>query len=140
VIVTVAAPTVAVLEAVNVSVLVPVVLAGLNEAVTPAGRPLAESATEPAKPFTGSTVMVLFPLALWPMLRLLGEADNEKLGTGATPVRVAIRVAPMGLPQPVTRSYPVTALKPVPAPAVGRLLPLVMSWKLAVKFAPTPML
>jgi hypothetical protein len=64
VIVTVAGPKVAVLEAVNVSALLVVVLAGLNEAVTPVGKPLADSATEPVNPFAGTTVMVLFPLAL----------------------------------------------------------------------------
>ena len=40
--VTVAGPTVAALEAVNVSALVVVALAGLKDAVTPAGSPLAE--------------------------------------------------------------------------------------------------
>lgn len=57
--VTVAAPTVAVLEAVNVSVLVPVVEAGLNAAVTPAGNPDAVKATLPVKPPDGVTVMAL---------------------------------------------------------------------------------
>jgi hypothetical protein len=64
VIVTVAGPTVAVLEAVRVSVLLVVALAGLKDAVTPAGRPLAERATDPLKLFSGVTVMVLAPLAL----------------------------------------------------------------------------
>jgi hypothetical protein len=64
VIVTVAGPSVAVLEAVSVRALLVVVLAGLNEAVTPAGRPLADRATEPVKPFAGTTVIVLPPLAL----------------------------------------------------------------------------
>ena len=63
VIVTVAGPTVAVLEAVSVSVLVVVALAGLKDAVTPAGRPEAERATDPAKLLSGVTVMVLVPLA-----------------------------------------------------------------------------
>ena len=63
VIVTVADPTVAVLEAVSVSVLVPVVLAGLNDAVTPAGRPLAVRATDPVKLLISVTVIVLLPAA-----------------------------------------------------------------------------
>ncbi len=51
VMVTVAVPTAAVLLAVRVSALVLVVLLGLNEAVTPEGRPEAERLTLPLKPF-----------------------------------------------------------------------------------------
>ena len=61
--VTVVVPVVAVPLAVNVTVLVLVVLAGLKLAVTPPGRPEAERLTEPLKPLTGVTVMVLVPLA-----------------------------------------------------------------------------
>ena len=49
VMVTVAEPTVAVLEAVSVNVLPVVALAGLKDAVTPVGRPVAERATNPVK-------------------------------------------------------------------------------------------
>ena len=51
VMVTVAVPNAAVLVAVRVSVLVVVVLLGLNNAVTPAGRPEAARLTLPLKPF-----------------------------------------------------------------------------------------
>jgi len=61
VIVTVAGPTVAVLDAVRVSVLLVVAVAGLKDAVTPAGRPLAERETDPLKLLSGVTVMVLVP-------------------------------------------------------------------------------
>jgi hypothetical protein len=61
--VTFVVPAVAVLEAVKVKLLVPVVDAGLKLAVTPAGKPLAASATVPLNPFCGATVMVLLPLA-----------------------------------------------------------------------------
>ena len=61
--VTVAVPVVAVLLAVKVSVLVPVVLEGLNEAVTPLGNPEADKLTLPPKPFEGLTVIVDVPLA-----------------------------------------------------------------------------
>lgn len=61
VMVTVDVPTVAVLLAVKVRVLLPVVLVGLKVAVTPAGRPEADRLTLPVKPFTGLTVMVLDP-------------------------------------------------------------------------------
>ena len=68
-------PAVAVLATVSVRMLVLVVLAGLNEAVTPAGKPLALSATDPLKLLIPVTVIVLAPLA--PATTLTGEADNE---------------------------------------------------------------
>ena len=73
--VTVVRPTVAVLAAVSVSVLVPVVLAGLNDAVTPAGRPLADRFTDPLKLLRSVTVTVLLPLV--PATTLKGVADSE---------------------------------------------------------------
>ena len=75
VMVTVAKPRVAVLEAVRVSVLLLVALAGLKDAVTPAGRPVAERATEPVKLLRAVTMIVLVPEVLW--TTLTGEADNE---------------------------------------------------------------
>lgn len=57
-----AVPVVAVLLAVSVSVLVVVAEAGLNEAVTPLGRPDADRPTLPVKPFSGVTVTVSVPL------------------------------------------------------------------------------
>jgi len=74
--VTVAVPVVAVLLAVRVRVLVPVVLDGLNDAVTPLGNPEADRLTLPLKPLDGVTVMVDVPLALWLTLRLVGDADS----------------------------------------------------------------
>src|SRR6266852_5665973 len=82
VMVTVAVPMVAVLPAVSVKVLVPVVLAGLKEAVTPLGRPEADKLTVPANPFWGVSVIVLVPLAPWAMLRLVGAADRLNCGGG----------------------------------------------------------
>lgn len=63
--VTVAAPTVAVFEAVNVSVLPdePVTEVGLKTAVTPAGSPLTLSAITPLKPLIELTVTLLAALA-----------------------------------------------------------------------------
>ena len=75
VMVTVARPRVAVLDAVRVSVLLVVALAGLKDAVTPAGRPDAERATVPLKLLSGVTVTVLVPLA--PCTTLADVADNE---------------------------------------------------------------
>ena len=76
--VTVTIPVAAVLLAVSVNVLVLAVLLGLNDAVTPLGRPDADKPTLPLKPFCGLTVMVLAPLAPWVMLRLLGDTERVK--------------------------------------------------------------
>ena len=78
VMVTVTGPVVAVLLAVSVRVLVPVVLVGLNEAVTPAGKPEADKLTMPLKPLSALIVMALVPLAPWTMVKLLGDAESVK--------------------------------------------------------------
>jgi hypothetical protein len=74
--VTVAAPIAAVLVAVSVNVLVFAVLLGLNDAVTPLGRPVADKLTLPMKPFCGVTVMVLAPLAPCVIVKLFGDAES----------------------------------------------------------------
>jgi len=76
VIVTVDVPVAAVPLAVSVNVLVLVVLVGTNDAVTPLGRPDADRATLPVKPFCGVTVIVLFPLVPWVIVTLAGDADR----------------------------------------------------------------
>src|SRR6266849_6291260 len=63
-------PVVAVLLAVNVKALDPVVLVGLKVAITPLGSADADKLTLPLNPFCGVTVM------------LLGEAARAKLGAG----------------------------------------------------------
>ena len=126
VMVTVTVPVVAVLLAVRVSVLVPVVGFGLIAAVTPLGNPDAPSVTLPANPPASWTVMVLVPPVPWLIDKLLGESVSVKLGV-AEPASALIRFAPFGLPHPVTRSYPTTALNDLPLPLL--LFPLVMSWK-----------
>lgn len=80
VIVIVLVPVVAVLLAVNVRTLDPVVGFVPNEAVTPLGRAELESVTDPVKPPEGVTEIVLLPLVPCFTVKLLGEADNEKLG------------------------------------------------------------
>ena len=67
-------PVVAELLAASVSVLAPVVLAGLKVGVTPLGMPEADRVTLPVKPPDGATVMVLVPLAPCVTVRLLGIA------------------------------------------------------------------
>ena len=82
VMVTVADPTPAVLLAVKVRVLVAAVLLGLNEAVTPAGKPEADKLTLLLKPFCGVMVMVFVPLAPCVSDILPSEVESEKLGCG----------------------------------------------------------
>jgi hypothetical protein len=81
VMVTVTVPVVAVPPAVSVNVLLVAVLLlavllGLNDAVTPLGRPDADKLTLPLKPFCGVTVMVLAPLPPWVIVKLLGDAES----------------------------------------------------------------
>ena len=63
VMVTVAVPKVAEAPAVRVSFPGWVVVALLNDAVTPVGKPDAARVTVPLKPFSGAMVMVLMPVA-----------------------------------------------------------------------------
>jgi hypothetical protein len=74
--VTVTVPVAAVLPALNVNVLVFVVLVGLNDAVTPLGKPDADKMTLALKPFCGVTVMVLVPLVPCATIRLFGDAER----------------------------------------------------------------
>ena len=76
VIVTGTVPVFAVLLAVNVKVLVAVAGFGLNDAVTPLGRPDADKLTPLLKPFCGVTVIVLVPLAPCIRFKLLGDAER----------------------------------------------------------------
>ena len=113
VIVTVAVPVVAVALAVSVKLLVPVVLAGLKLAVTPAGRPDAERLTVPVNPLTGFTVIVLDPLLPWVTETLVGDAESEKSGVAAAPqlanLKLAMRV--FQLKEPVVFMYSVVYQK-----------------------------
>jgi hypothetical protein len=79
--VTVAVPVVAVLLALKVRELLPVVLDGLNAAVTPLGSPDTLRATLPLKPFCPATLILLLPLPARGTVRLLGEDERLKLGT-----------------------------------------------------------
>ena len=104
VIFTVADPVVAVLLAVSVSTLVPVVGFVPNAAVTPLGRPDAARVTLPVNPPTSVTVIVLLPLPPCVIVRLLGESERVKLGVDDPPARRLIRPVVFGLPHPVHRS------------------------------------
>lgn len=83
VMVTVDVPVVAVALAVKVNTLVPVVGLVPNDAVTPEGRPEADSVTEPVKPPEGVSLMVVLPLLPWVTVKLAGDAESEKLGLAA---------------------------------------------------------
>src|ERR1700685_161596 len=78
--VTVAVPTVAVADAVKVSVLPddPVTEVGLKAAVTPTGRPVAVRATVPVKPLKGVTVTLL--VAVGPCITVVPVAEMLKPG------------------------------------------------------------
>src|SRR5690242_12733248 len=77
-------PGAAVLSTAKVSVLLPVVLLGLKEAVTPLGRPEADKLTLPANPFCGATVTVLVAVPSCRMVNAAGNADKPKVGPGVT--------------------------------------------------------
>jgi hypothetical protein len=102
VIVTLNAPTVAVADAVKVSVLlVPVVEAGLNVAVTPVGNPLAASDTEDEK---AVRVMPMVLLAVKPRVTdtFAGVGVSVKLAEGFTvSATVVVRVSSGVPPVPV---------------------------------------
>ena len=98
VIVTVDVPVVAVLLALSVKVLAPVVLLGLNDAVTPLGKPDVLNATLPVKPFDGAIVIVSVTVVPRVTLVAVGEADNAKSGVAAVPHTSVIGVAVAALP------------------------------------------
>ena len=82
--VTVEVPVVAVLPAVNVSVELPLpgaaIELGLKLAVTPAGRPEADNATDELKPPLVDVEMVALPEEPWVTDKLVGEAATLKSG------------------------------------------------------------
>ncbi len=67
----------------------PVIEAGLKPTVTPAGAPVAESATEPVKPFSAVVVIVEVPELPCTTLTAVGAALMVKSG-GAVTVRLMV--------------------------------------------------
>ena len=112
VIVTMAVPTVAVLLAVRASTLELLADAGLNEAVTPVGRPVALNDTLPVNPPTSATVMVPVPVLPCATDREAGEGVSVKPGVTEGLTASAIVVVAVVLPEvPVM----VTVVAPVAA-------------------------
>src|SRR5260370_42285022 len=95
-----------VLVAVNVNVLVFVAFAGLNEAVTPAGRPDADRLTLLLKPFSGLTVIVF--AALLPCVRVMLLCDVERKKPGMVPPfgQLFTRFVALSVLIPVAKSQP----------------------------------
>jgi hypothetical protein len=103
--VTVNVPMAAIALELSVNVLVPGVLLGLNDAVTPLGKPDIDKLTLPVKLFSGVTLIVLVPLAPCVRVTLLGEVESEKFGPEAG--QLFTRFAALTLPIPVAKSQPV---------------------------------
>jgi hypothetical protein len=82
-------PVVAVLLAVSVSTLEVVEEAGLNEAVTPLGSPVAVKDGLPLKPFTSVTEMVSVALLPCVTVSVVAERDSVKLGVVVLAFEVA---------------------------------------------------
>jgi hypothetical protein len=104
VIVSVAVPIVAVAAAVTVKLLVSVVLAGLNEGVTPLGTPDTDRLTGLLKPFCAATVIVTEPLVPWIIVKPGDEAESVKFGAPAG--QLLTRLAALMVPIPVAKSQP----------------------------------
>jgi hypothetical protein len=135
VIVTVADPVVAAALAVKVTVLVEVAGFGLKLAVTPLGKPDADKVTLPLKPLDGVMVIVLALPLPCTTLKLLGEAEIEKLGEFVT-VKLIVVVWVMLPDVPVT----VTVAVPMAAVALAvRVKVLVEVAGFGLKLAVTPL-
>jgi hypothetical protein len=104
--VTVAVPSVAVLLAVSVRVLVVAVLPGLKAAVTPEGMPDADKLTFPVKAPIGMTVIMMAPFVPCTSVKLLSEAVRLKPAMGVTPGQLFTRLVALTLPMPVAKSQP----------------------------------
>jgi hypothetical protein len=113
VMVTVDEPTVAVPLAVSVTTLELVDDAGLNEAVTPVGNPVAVKVTLPVNPPVSVTVIVSVPLLPCLTVREVGEEESVKPA-----VTLALTVSAMAVVAVVLPEVPVTVTVAGPVVAV----------------------
>lgn len=103
-------PAAAVLLAVSVSTLAPVVGFVPHDAVTPLGNALVTArVTLPVNPPAAVTEIVAVPEAPRATFKVFDEDAIQKPGTWG-PASASIRFCPFALPHPVVRSYPVVAL------------------------------
>lgn len=77
---------------------------GLKLTVTPVGAPVAVSAIAELKPPETAVVMLDVPLLPTTTETEVGDTARVKAGVALPGARALIRLAPFGLPQPVTRS------------------------------------
>ena len=111
VMVTVLVPVAAADVALNVATLEVAVDAGLNDTVTPVGRPVAVSATLPVNPLFGATVMVLVAPAPCATLNAGVEVVKVNNAVGATVSAIAaVAVRLPDFPVTVTAAVPTAAL------------------------------
>jgi len=122
VMVTVDVPAVAVLLAVRVITLLPVVGLVPKAAVTPLGRPDAAKVTLPVNGLTSVTVMVSVPLAPWAIDRVAADGLSVKLPVAAPPQVVPLiandagtaLVTPFQVPlNPMPERLPPAAMLPL---------------------------
>ena len=133
--VTVTEPVVAELLAVRVKALAVVVALGLNSAVTPLGRLETAKLIVPLKPPCKVTVMVLVALDPCGMVKLLGDAEREKLPCGfMVSEMVAVFVKLPEVPVMVTGKVPTAAVLTAVKVSV-----LVVAVLLGLKEAVTPL-
>jgi hypothetical protein len=114
VMVTVDEPRVAVPLAVSVSTLELVDDAGLNEAVTPLGKPVAANVTLPVNPPVSVTVIVSVPLLPCLTVRDVGEDASVNPDTGfvlTVSAMVVVAVVLPEVPVTVTVAGPVVAVE-----------------------------
>ena len=135
-IVTVALARVAALVAVKVITLVAVAGLVAKAAVTPAGRPVAASVTEPVNPPTSVMVTVLVALAPCATETVAGEGARVKPGAALTvSATVIVWVSVPEVPVTVTMTGPPVVAVPA-AVSVRTLEPVVVG--LGLKAAVTP--
>src|SRR5262245_53371465 len=113
--VTLIIPVAAVADAVKFSVLlVPVVDAGLNAAVTPLGNPPALKATAEEKPPLRVIVIALVPLAPRLIVSVVGFAESVKFAaSGVAGTSPELALSPLAFVALTTKKYVVPLVSPV---------------------------